>query len=335
MRVAILGATGFTGEKLVEILLSHPKVELAYLGSRTPKPVKYSKVFPKFSGKLKLMCEPLDLEKAAMVADFFFLSLPHTVSMEFAPYLIAKGKKVIDLSADYRLKDISLYKKYYKKTHKDNGNLKKAVYGLTEINKSAIKKAKLVANPGCYPTSVILGLFPLVKAGIIKGKVVADSKSSITGAGRKVANKVKGQVPDNLWAYKPFIHQHSPEIVSFLKEKTSKKIDLLFQPHVIDVDSGIYSTIYLNLNRKVTAKKIKSLYEKCYRSAPFVKIKEEFPKLKDAAGTNFCFISFALSANCKELVVVSAIDNLIKGAAGGAIQNMNIMLGFKESLGLS
>lgn len=335
MRIAILGATGFTGEKLVEILLSHPEAELVYLASRTPEPVEYSKFFPHFSGKLKLFCEPIDVKKTAKIADFIFLSLPHTVSMEFAPYLLDKGKKVIDLSADYRFKNTDVYKKYYKKTHKDKANLKKAVYGLTEINKQAIKKAKLVANPGCYPTSVILALFPLVKSGIIKGKIIVDSKSSITGAGRKTASELKEVVPDNLWAYKPFIHQHSPEITSFLKEKTSKRINLCFQPHVVDVDSGIYSTVYLDLNKKATAKKIKSLYEKYYKAAPFVKIKEEFPKLKDVAGTNFCFISFALSANCKQLVVVSAIDNLIKGAAGGAIQNMNIMLGFKESLGLS
>ena len=334
MRIAILGATGFTGEKLVEILLSHPKAELVYLASRTPKPVQYSKLFPHFSGKTKIFCEPLDVKKAAKEADFIFLSLPHTVSMEFAPYLLNKGKKVIDLSADYRLKNTSVYKKYYKKTHKDKGNLKKAVYGLTEINKQAIKKAKLVANPGCYPTSVILALFPLAKAGIIKGKVVVDSKSSITGAGRKTASELKNVVPDNLWAYKPFIHQHSPEITSFLKEKTSKKINLCFQPHVVDVDSGIYSTIYIELGKKATAKKIKSLYGKCYKGAPFVKNKDNFPKLKDVAGTNFCSIGFALSADGKQLVVVSAIDNLIKGAAGSAVQNMNIMSGFKESLGL-
>ena len=334
MRIAVLGATGFTGEKLVEILLSHPKTELVYLGSRTPEPVAYSKLFPRFSKKTNIKCEPLDIEKAAGKADFFFLSLPHTVSMDVAPYLLKKGKKVIDLSADYRLKNINVYKKYYKKVHKDKNNLKKAVYGLTEINKPAIKKAKLVANPGCYPTSIILALFPLVKDSLIKGKVVVDSKSSITGAGRKTALALKKQISDNLWAYKPFIHQHSPEIISILKDKTSKKIDLCFQPHVIDVDSGIYSTIYLNLNKKVTVKKIKSVYKKYYQGAPFVKVKESFPSLKDAAGTNFCHIGFALSADGKQLIVGSAIDNLIKGAAGSAVQNMNIMSGFKESLGL-
>ena len=334
MRVAVLGATGFTGEKLVEILLSHPKVELVYLASRTLKPVAYSKLFPHFSKKTNLKCQPLNIEKAAVSGDFFFLSLPHTLSMEFVPYLLKKKKKVIDLSADYRLKNATIFRKYYKKTHKDKVNLKKAVYGLAEVNKASIKKAKLVANPGCYPTSIILALFPLVKDSIIKGKIVVDSKSSITGAGRKAARQQKEQISNNLWAYKPFIHQHSPEIVSILKEKTSKKIDLCFQPHVIDVDSGIYSTIYLNLNKKVTAKKIKSIYKKYYQGFPFIKIKDSFPKLKDVAGTNFCHIGFSSSADQKQLIVVCAIDNLIKGAAGSAVQNMNIMSGFKESLGL-
>ena len=335
MKVAVLGATGFTGEKLVEILLAHPKVELCYLASRTKKAVLYSKFFSHFSKKTKLKCEPLDLSKAAKGSDILFLSLPHTVSMEFAPYLLKKGKKVIDLSADYRIKSPSLYKQYYGVVHKDVGNLRKAVYGLAEIYKAKIKNANLIANPGCYPTSIILGLFPLVKEGLIKGKIVVDSKSSITGAGRRAAKEYYSSgASTGLWAYKPFVHQHTPEILGVLKDKTNKSINLCFTPHVVNAESGIYSTIYLELKKKLTLFKINSIYKKHYKGCPFVRISKGLPKLANVVGTNFCDIGFALDSSGKNAVVVSCIDNLIKGAAGAAVQNMNIMLGYKQTMGL-
>ena len=334
MKVAILGATGFTGEKLVEILLSHPKVEVVYLASRTPKAVAYSKLLPDFPKKTKLKCEPLIVEKAAKLSDVLFLSLPHTVSMKYAPYLLKQNKRVIDLSADYRIKNLATYKQYYKVNHKDKVNLKKAVYGLPELYKNELKKADLVANAGCYPTSVVLALYPLLEQGLIKGKVVIDSKSSITGAGRKVADSLGDNVVDNIWAYKPFIHQHAPEIACVLKDKTKKSLKFTFIPHVISAKAGIYSTIQLSLKKKLSEGKLKDIYNKYYRSSPFIRIKKSLPKLKDVVGTNFCDIGFALDVSGKEAVVVSAIDNLIKGAAGGAVQNMNIMLGWNETLGL-
>ena len=333
IKVGILGATGFTGEKLAGILLKHPRVEIAYLASRSE--VTYSKLFPQFKGKISLKCEPFDIDKAAQRCDLLFLSLPHTTSMEFVPYLLKKKKKVIDLSADYRIKDSLVYKKYYKLAHKDKLNLKKGVYGLPEIYKNSIKSAQLIANPGCYPTSIILALFPLLKEGLIKSEVIADSKSAITGAGRKTA-KAHGY-PDNLknfWAYQPFVHQHTPEMLSVLKNSTKKSINLLFTPHVASIEAGIYSTIYVTLKNKVSDKRIKSIYSKYYKKSPFVRVLTELPKLKEVVGSNFCDIGFAVGPKSKKVIIAACLDNLIKGAAGQAVQNMNIMMGWKETLGL-
>jgi len=332
VKVAVLGATGFTGEKLVKVLLGHPKAEVVYLASQTPKPVAYSQLFPGFKGKTSLKCEPLDVKKAAKVSDVVFLSLPHTVSMKFAPYLLGKGKTVIDLSADYRLKDTAVYKKYYKVSHKDKVNLKKAVYGLAEINKKQVKKARLIANPGCYPTSIILALYPLLKEGLVEARVIADSKSAISGAGRKTAAKCDCE--NNFWAYKAFVHQHAPEISSVLESSAGKKIKLLFVPQVASFKAGIYSTVYVSFKKKVTEGLIKKIYNKYYKSCPFVRLCKGLPELKKSAGTNFCDIGFVLGPDKKSGLVVSAIDNLIKGAAGSAVQNMNIICGFKETTGL-
>jgi len=335
-KVAVLGATGFTGEKLTEILLDHPGVEVTYLASRTPKAVPYHVLFPHFYKKTNLDCEPFSVKEAADRSDVVFLSLPHTVSMEFAAYLLKKKKKVIDLSADYRIKDTSVYKKYYHSSHKDKGNLGEAVYGLAEVYKKAICSAKLIANPGCYSTSIILALFPLLKEGIAEGRIIADSKSSITGAGRKASLDYHYMnISSNIWAYKPFSHQHTPEILGvFKQENVLKNIKFCFVPHVAGVEAGIYSTIYVSFKTKVTRGQIEDIYNKYYKNCPFVRIIEGLPKLKEVAGTNFCDIGFALDNEKKNGVIASSIDNLIKGAAGSAVQNMNIMLGWDETLGL-
>ncbi|MBP7088851.1 MAG: N-acetyl-gamma-glutamyl-phosphate reductase [Candidatus Omnitrophica bacterium] len=335
VKVAVLGATGFTGEKLVELLLNHPKVELTYLASRTPKPVPYSSLFARFAKKTELQCEPLDTKKASQVSDILFLSLPHTVSMEVAPYLLKANKKVIDLSADYRLKDTLVYKEYYKMPHKDEANLKKAVYGLAELYEAQIAKADLIANAGCYPTSVILGLYPLAKENLIEGAVFVDSKSSITGAGRKaVIDYHYSNISGNIWAYKPFVHQHTPEILAVLEEKTKQELKLSFVPHVVGVEAGIYSTMHLGLKKKLSNDNLKDIYLKYYKDCPFVRIKDNLPALKEVVGTNFCDIGFSLDSQGKIAVIASSIDNLIKGAAGNAIQNMNIMVGLDQKLGL-
>ncbi|MDD4955735.1 MAG: N-acetyl-gamma-glutamyl-phosphate reductase [Candidatus Omnitrophica bacterium] len=334
-KVAILGATGFTGEKLVEILLSHPGTEVTYLSSRTEVPVPYSKLFPRFLNKTDLKCETLDIEKCCKAADIIFLSLPHTVSMDFVPKLLAEKKKVIDLSADYRFKDTALYQKYYKLAHKDSKNLPKAVYGLPELFKKDIAKSSLIANPGCYPTSIILALFPLVKEGLVEKKIIIDSKSAITGAGRKAVIEYHySNISNNLWAYKPFVHQHIPEVSEVLKLSTGTVIAPQFTPHVIGVEAGIYSTIYVTFTKSVTEEKISGIYSKYYKDCPFVRALPGLPRLKDVVGTNFCDIGFALDEKKENAVIASSIDNLVKGAAGQAVQNMNIILGLDETEGL-
>jgi N-acetyl-gamma-glutamyl-phosphate reductase len=335
IKVAVFGATGFTGEKLIELLLSHPYVEITYLCSRTEKEISFTEIFPRFLKKTDLKCQPLDLKKAIKSCEVFFLSLPHTISMRYVPFLLKNDKKVIDLSADYRIKNPSLYKKYYKISHKDKKNLKKAVYGLGEIFKEKIKNAQLVANPGCYATTIILALYPLLKEGIIKSSVFVDSKSSITGAGRKPYLEFHyTNISNNLWAYKPFLHQHLPEILEVLEEATDKKVKIGFVPHVVGVEAGIYSTFYVEFEEKISLSFLDKIYKKYYKNYPFIRIHRNLPKLKDVIGTNFCDLGFALDEEKKQAVIVSCLDNLIKGAAGNAIQSLNIMYGLKETEGL-
>ncbi len=335
MKVGVLGATGFTGEKLVDILKSHPGVSLSYLTSRTPQPVAYSSFFPRFKEIVDIPCERLDLKKAVKKADIFFLSLPHRVSMEVAPYLLKAGKKVIDLSADYRLKNPSLYKKTYGTSHKDKKNLKKSVYGLPELFREKIVNADLVANPGCYATSIILAVAPLLKEKLITPNIVVDAYSSITGAGRKaVIDYHYAHVEGNIWAYKPFVHQHMPEILQTVREATGVGVDIDFVPHVVGVASGIYATVHVRLKKSLTGAALRAVYKRYYAKSIFVRIKDNLPKLKDVVGTNFCDVGLSVHPAGRRAVIVSCIDNLIKGAAGTAVQNMNIMLGFKESEGL-
>ena len=335
MKVAILGATGFTGEKIVDILLDHPNAEVTYLSSRTEVPVPYSKLFPKYLHRTTLNCETLDIKKAADCADIFFLSLPHTVSMDFVPYLLSLHKKVIDLSADYRFKDPGVYAQYYKKEHKDVQNLSQAVYGLPEIFADKIAQASLIANPGCYPTSVILALYPLFAQGLLEPKVIVDSQSSITGAGRKAVLEYHySNISNNIWAYKPFVHQHAPEMTDILNTASSTKLQLLFTPHVAGVEAGIYSTIHVTFKNKTTTDQVRNAYNALYAKCPFVRLNESLPKLKDVVGSNFCDIGFAIDATGTNACIASSIDNLIKGAAGQAIQNMNLMAGVDQTAGL-
>jgi N-acetyl-gamma-glutamyl-phosphate reductase len=334
-KVAVLGATGFTGEKLVEILIDHPAVELTYLSSHSFDSVNYASIFPKLQKKIDIVCHKLNIDDAIAGSDFFFLALPHTVSMQVAPKLIAAGKKVIDLSADYRLHDTKVYEKFYHAQHLDPQNLPKAIYGLPELFGPKIKQADLVANPGCYASSIILALAPLAKQNIAGSHCIIDAKSSISGAGKKLSpNKHYMHVNNNLWAYKPFLHQHLPEIDQTLNSLTSQQLSFTFVPHVVGVESGIYSTIYLKINSKITQKQIAESYQQYAKENPFIRYLKPLPQLKDVVGTNFCDIGFSLETESNNLVVVSCIDNLIKGAAGMAVQNMNIMADLPQTEGL-
>ena len=327
----MLGATGFAGEKLVEILCRHPAIELtgAY-GIEEPKPLK--DYYPRFNKVVGLSLEPIVVSEVSAKADVIFLALPHTVSFNYVPQFLAAGKIVIDLSADYRLKDVAVYEKYYGVTHKDKKNIAGAVYGLPELYRDKIKKAKLLANPGCYPTVSALSVAPLIKEQLA-GDIIIDAKSGITGAGRKASVDLNyTSINGNLYAYKLFKHQHLPEIIQTISEIAGTEMEVVFTPHVVPLEQGILATVYADLKKKLTKEEIMTIYDKFYKNEPFVRVLPGLPKLKDVFNTNFCDIGFEVEG--KKIIIVAVIDNLVKGAAGQAVQNMNIMLGIPETAGL-
>ncbi|MFZ5800525.1 MAG: N-acetyl-gamma-glutamyl-phosphate reductase [Candidatus Omnitrophota bacterium] len=337
LKVGIIGATGYTGEELIKILLRHPEVKITYLAAKVEKKSKISQVLPHFKGQLDLDCDNLDKDKAMQMCDLVFLALPHTVSMTIAPDFLKDGEKVIDLSADYRL-DERTYEQWYKTKHTDAKGLKAAVYGLPELYREDVKKAKLIANPGCYPTAAILSLAPIV-ATLSKEieTIIIDAKSGVTGAGRKAAlDFFFCEINENLKAYKLNSHQHMPEITQELYKLAKVKMTINFVPHLIPLNRGILETIYVKFSKPAEETKLQDIYKKFYKQEPFVRIKApgSFPQIKDVAYTNYCDIGIKVVEKEKLAIIVAAIDNLLKGAAGQAVQNMNIMCGFKESTGL-
>ncbi|MFA5142678.1 MAG: N-acetyl-gamma-glutamyl-phosphate reductase [Candidatus Omnitrophota bacterium] len=335
IKAGVVGATGYAGEEVIKILVNHKGVKITELSAVIDKEEQFSSIFPAFKGKLDLICKKPNPEAMAGNVDLVFLGLPHKVSMELVPVFMKAGKTIIDLSADYRLSP-EVYKVWYGIEHKDKENLPKAVYGLPELYYDAIKKAKLIANPGCYPTSVILGIAPILKEKAIKTDyMIADSKSGATGAGRKPDLALSFcEVNENLKAYKANEHQHKPEIGKILSEVAGKEIDVIFTPHLIPMNRGILSTIYLKLNKALDTKSVLGVYKKFYQDKPFVRISDEgrLPQIRDIVGTNYCDIGLKVTGDT--LIIVSCIDNLKKGAAGQAVQNMNIIAGFDETEGL-
>lgn len=334
LRAGIIGAGGFTGEKLLELLLRHPQVKLTYLSSLVDKPLRFSEMFPRFSKRVDLICVNLDREKACKLCDLIFLALPHRVSFTLVPFFLKKKKTVIDLSADYRLKDHLIYQAYYGEEHRDLAGLKKAVYGLPELYRTRIKKAQLIANPGCYPTVSILSLFPLFKKKLIDPtSIVIDAKSGVTGAGRRSSLDYHyAHLSGNVYPYRPFTHQHLPEILQILKKEASGKIKLRFTPHLLPLERGIIITVYASLRKSLKKEEIKRCYLDYYRKEPFIRLFDGLVQLKNVIDTNFCDIGFEVEK--RDILISAAIDNLIKGAAGQAVQNMNIIYGFKESTSL-
>ncbi|MCX5712788.1 MAG: N-acetyl-gamma-glutamyl-phosphate reductase, partial [Candidatus Omnitrophica bacterium] len=287
-----------------------------------------------------IVCDLPDIKDIASKCDVVFLALPHTVSMDLAPKLLKAGVKVIDLSADYRIKDVKVYEKAYNCKHKDKDNIAQAVYGLPELYRERIKKAKLVANPGCYPTAAALALAPLVSCvkGIDLDSIIIDAKSGTTGAGKKASDALMfAEVNEDFKAYKVNAHQHAPEMNQELSKLAGRKLEVTFVPHLLPLDRGILETIYVKkTGGKVqgTRGKILDVYKKFYKKEPFVRVCSEgvYPRIKDVANTNYCNI--AIKEEDKQVIIISAIDNLLKGASGQAVQNMNIMFGFDESAGL-
>jgi N-acetyl-gamma-glutamyl-phosphate reductase len=337
LKVAVAGATGYTGEELIRILVRHAHADIRYVSGKEERPSKIQDIFPYLRGRLDLSCNAFDPEEAIRKSDFIFLSLPHTVSMRFAPIFLKAGKRVVDISADYRLRDEKIYERFYKTPHADRAYLEKAVYGLPELHREKIRKAALVANPGCYPTGAILGLLPGVAAGLFDCEsIVIDAKSGVTGAGRKAEKSLNfSEVNENFKAYKLFEHQHVPEIRQELSFAAGKNTDVLFVPHLLPLNRGILSTIYVRLKKKMDTAGLIARYQKHYAQEPFVNVYPDgaLPELKHVTHTNFCDIGLRVESSKNAAVVVTAIDNLVKGAAGQAVQNMNLMAGFEETDG--
>jgi N-acetyl-gamma-glutamyl-phosphate reductase len=339
INIAICGATGYTGYEIIKILLRHPKADIRALTAKLDKPAKISGEFPELKGKIDLVCEELVVNHILKKkVDLVFLALPHRISMEYASRFINKGKIVIDLSADFRLKDAKEYEKYYGQKHVYKEYLAQSVYGLPELYKDSIKRTRFIANPGCYPTGSILAVAPLLaKKKAAKDTIIFDAKSGTTGAGRKAAlGLIFGEVAENLKAYKVGNHQHAPEITQELSNLAGRKVDILFTPHLVPIRRGILTTAYVTLNKKSDLSSLLRCYKSFYQNAPFVKIYDQglLPQVHDIAGTNYCGIGIALSFDKKKAIIVSVIDNLLKGASGQAVQNMNIACGFPETMGL-
>ena len=336
-KVGIIGATGYTGLELLRFLIHHPEIEITALTSQKYAGVEIGQVFPALTNQIQVKCEELSAEQISEKTDFLFTAVPHKTAMEIVPVFYRKGKRIVDLSADFRLKDANVYEKWYQK-HTAADLLPESVYGLPELHREEIRKAKIVGNPGCYPTGALIGLVPLVKKGLISLEgMVVDSKSGVSGAGRDVVlESLFCEVNEGVKAYKIFAHRHTPEIDQELSQVARKEIRVTFVPHLIPMDRGILSTLYVHLKKKMKTDELLNAFHNFYGGEPFVRIYPtgKLPNTKDVRGSNFCDIGVAVSELDDRAVVVTAIDNLVKGASGEAVQNMNIMLGYPETMGL-
>jgi N-acetyl-gamma-glutamyl-phosphate reductase len=334
VRVAIIGASGYTGAESIEILLRHPEAKVTYLTALPEECGHVADIFPQFKGRCNLMVEPLDLGKLASMADVALCCLPHKVSMSFVPKLLQSGLKVIDFSADYRLKNVEVYEKYYATKHTDLENLKAAAFGLPELFRERIRGASLVANPGCFPTGALLAIAPLLKNRLINPKsIIVSSVTGASGAGKNPsANFHFPNMNENIFAYGIGVHRHMPEMEQIAAEVAGEEVELLFQPHVGPFDRGILSTVYSEPKAPITKEELSKLYNAFYRSEPFVRVLASAPALKNIAGTNYVHVFPTVAKG--RIICFSTIDNLVKGAAGQAIQNMNIIFGMEEMLGL-
>jgi N-acetyl-gamma-glutamyl-phosphate reductase len=335
INIGIIGANGYTGFELMKILSRHPNARLQILTSRSQKGKKITEAYPSLTALKDQSFEDVDMDKLSKT-DVVFSCLPHASSAEICAKLYKSGVKVIDLSADFRYKDIELYENTYKAKHPAPELLKSAVYGLPELYRDQIKNSSLVGNPGCYPTSAILPLYPLLKENIINNSsLIIDSKSGTSGAGKKAdVDLIFSEVNESLKAYAVTTHRHTSEIEEVLSLNSKSDVTVCFTPHLLPITRGILSAIYAPLNTAVTMDDIYSIYAQYYQSEPFVKVIQELPQIKWVANTNNIFIGFRIDSKNNMLIIISVLDNLIKGASGQAVQNMNIMFGLPETTGL-
>ncbi|MDI6717335.1 MAG: N-acetyl-gamma-glutamyl-phosphate reductase [Actinomycetota bacterium] len=339
LKVGIIGASGYTGSELIRLAAGHPEISIEYVTANQYKGMAVSDLYPHLTGVYDGKYESFDLDTAIAKADVFFLALPHGKAMEVAPDILEAGCKVIDLSGDFRLSDPTVYEVWYKKEHTRPDLIEKAVYGLPEIYEEKIKKASFVSNPGCYPTGAILALAPLLSEGLIDTEgIVINSLSGVSGAGREPKPETHFcKVEGSLTAYKVGgIHQHTPEIEQYLSDIASKPIVISFTPHLMPISRGILTTAYTDAVGSTSLDELLDLYKLYYKGKTFVHIlpRGQYPQTKNVAGSNYCHIGLAFDERTNKIIVISAIDNLVKGASGQAIQNLNIMMGFPQDMGL-
>ncbi len=337
IKAAVLGATGYAGIELVRILSNHPEVELRVLGSHSFAGKKIDEVYKNFTHILDLDCEELDLDKVSE-CDIAFTALPHGASKTVIPSLIERGLKVIDLSGDFRYDDVKVYEEWYGEKHSSPELLMESVYGMPELYRDKIKNARLIGNPGCYTTCSILGAVPLLKSGLAKtDNIIVDALSGVTGAGRGLALGYHFcECTENAKAYKVTNHRHTSEIEQEYSNAAGVPVMISFTPHLIPMKRGILATIYVNLNRESSAEELTDLYKKFYENEFFVRVRDtgDLPETKHVAGSNFVDIGVCYDKRLQRAVIVSALDNIVKGAAGQAVQNMNILFGLNEKTGL-
>ncbi len=338
IKVGIIGATGYAGAELVRILVSHPQAQLVALTTQSYEGRLFYNVYPHLYKYVEQKCQELDVPALVSESDVIFAALPHGHAIPVAQEALRQGKKFIDLGADFRFDSKDVYEQWYKVEHTAPELLEQAVYGLPEIHRDKIRSASLVGNPGCYPTSVILGLAPLLSNGLVDtSTVVSDSTSGVSGAGRGLSLGVHfAEVNENFRAYNVGMHRHTPEIEQELGKLAGKEMVISFTPHLTPMNRGILSTIYAKLKQEMTSEQVRSIYEEYYRSEFFVRLLPSgmLPQTKAVAGSNHCDVVPVVDPRTGRVVVVSAIDNLIKGAAGQAVQNMNLMYDLPETMGL-
>ena len=338
IKVGIIGATGYAGSELVRILLGHKDVEIKWYGSRSYIDKKYASIYQNFFQLVDANCMDDNMEVLADQVDVIFTATPQGLCASLVNEEILSKVKIIDLSADFRIKDVKVYEEWYKLEHKSPQFIEEAVYGLCEINREDVKKARLVANPGCYTTCSILTCYPLVKEGIIDpNTIIVDAKSGTSGAGRgaKVDN-LFCEVNENMKAYGVATHRHTPEIEEQLGYACGEKITINFTPHLVPMNRGILATAYASLKKDVTYEEVKAIYDKYYADEKFVRVleKDVCPQTKWVEGSNYVDVNFKIDPRTHRIIMMGAIDNLVKGAAGQAVQNMNLMFGFNEAEGL-
>ena len=334
IKVGIVGGTGYTGVELLRLLARHPHVQLHAITSRSENGVPVATMFPNLRGVVDLQFS----DPASGIldeCDVVFFATPHGVAMVQAPALLVKGIKVIDLGADFRLQDVAVYEQWYKLPHTTPDALAEAVYGLSELNRAAIKTARLVGNPGCYPTTMQLGFYPLLKNKLISSHLIADCKSGVSGAGRKAeVGTLFCEAGDSFKAYGVSGHRHTPETVEQLSKMTDDKVNLIFTPHLTPMIRGMHSTLYAQLTAEISNEQLQELFETTYAGEPFVDVMQwgSHPETRSVRGSNM--LRIALHRHGDTVIVLVVQDNLVKGAAGQAVQNMNIMFDMPETAGL-